>query len=102
MGEHNSLSTMKIFTVLICSVAMHFTTTSVPLHTNFTDELVCLMASSVWNERKELTCRPLNGIMFHVGQFHSCLGIYVQYVSCGWQLTVPLAICFQEDALYSV
>jgi hypothetical protein len=49
-----------------------------------------------------LTCGPLDGIMFHGEQCASCVGDFLWFISCGQQLSAPLAICSQLQLVSSV
>jgi hypothetical protein len=42
---------------------------------NSANESACLMADTVWNEGKGLTCGPPDSIMFHSEQCSSCIGV---------------------------
>jgi hypothetical protein len=61
----------RIFTLLTGSMALHFTANiahGCEAHTDFASESVYLMADNVWNKMKQLTCKPLNDIMFYSEQ----------------------------------
>jgi hypothetical protein len=62
-------------------------------HTNFVDESVCLMVDNVRNERKYLTCGPLDGIMFHGELCGSCVRVYdLSSVGSSYQLHWPFVL----------
>jgi hypothetical protein len=49
-------------------MALRFTATGArptrEAHADFVSDSACLMADNIWNEGKQLTCRPLNSIMY--------------------------------------